>query len=161
LDFLDTNFIILITTQKFFITENNGVDWKYYRNRTTDFQWLIPRKIFIVNKDSILFNDANVFLIYRSDSINFVNTELDINELSITPQPVSDKLFLNFNNLEYSNADISIFNNLGIKVFQTQKSIISNQDNVIELNNLSTGLHFLVLKTGSQTFTKKFIIIRE
>ncbi|MCX7735969.1 MAG: T9SS type A sorting domain-containing protein [Candidatus Kapabacteria bacterium] len=161
LDFLDTNFIILITAEKFFITENNGVDWLFYRNKTKDFQWHIPKKIFIVNKDSIIFNDANVFLIYRKDTITLVNTELDIYHLSITPQPASDKLFLNSKNLDYINSDISIFNNLGVKVFQTKMNIISNQDNFIELNTLPSGLYFLVLKAGDQTLTKKFLIFRE
>lgn len=110
---------------------------------------ITEKKILIVNKDSILFNDVNVFLIYRNDSINFVNVELDIKDLSISPQPSSDRLILKPNNFDYINADISIFNNLGKKVFQTQKNIFSNQDNVIETNSLATGLYFLVLTNGN------------
>ena len=72
--------------------------------------------------------------------------------MPISPNPVENNLFVELN--DSKEATIEIFNENGQLLIQ---KTITNSQNTINTNNLSTGIYWLKLTSNKGIITKKFI----
>ena len=72
--------------------------------------------------------------------------------MPISPNPVENNLFVELN--DSKEATIEIFNENGQLLIQ---KTITNSQNTINTNNLSTGIYWLKLTSNEGIITKKFI----
>lgn len=77
------------------------------------------------------------------------------NYVSISPNPASSKLWVQMHNIYNQIERIEIYDVYGNSI----KSILADNRNAysIDINNLETGVYFIVFLTNSQTFVKKII----
>ncbi len=84
-------------------------------------------------------------------------TDLKTKTFTIYPNPVRDKLSIQFNNPDHSKYKLSVYTESGIKVLE-KHNITSNRLE-LETNNLANGIYILKL-WGEKTFQNKFIIMK-
>ncbi|CAA6798917.1 MAG: Unknown protein [uncultured Aureispira sp.] len=89
-------------------------------------------------------------------SVNKIQTEAA--EVRIMPNPVSNKMALEFTMLNSADANISIINALGQQVQQVTNGYFSGT-NLIEVNTskLASGVYFVNIITEEGTTTKRFV----
>ena len=75
------------------------------------------------------------------------------NNISVFPNPANDILNFNFSNIETQNLKLSIYNNVGQKVYEN----ISFQDKQIDISKFNTGLYFVEFQSESNTKMLKFL----
>ena len=101
---------------------------------------------------TFLFCFFTLNLSAQENKTNPKNQSSTIDEISFYPNPVSNgKIYINS---KFSgDRDISIFDVLGKKVFQTTQ-------NMKELNitNISSGVYIIKIREGEATLTRKLII---
>lgn len=73
--------------------------------------------------------------------------------VSIYPNPVSD--IININTTSIEKYSVEIFNMLGEKILSSANSSHHSQLNI---ENLETGLYFILVKTKNEIVTQKIII---
>ena len=95
------------------------------------------------------FNFASTFF---STSLN-VQNETNSLDITISPNPIVENLFINTTISNLSRIDI--YNVLGVKVFS--KEIITN--NAVNISNLKTGVYFVKINSSNEKlyFMKKII----
>jgi hypothetical protein len=79
----------------------------------------------------------------------------------IFPNPASERLTIIFiENFNHKNADLIIFNNLGIEVERIPVSQ-NVKELVVDVSNLKVGLYFVEMKAeGIEVATEKFLVVR-
>ena len=75
------------------------------------------------------------------------------NNISVFPNPANDILNFDFSNIETQNLKLSIYNNVGQKVYEN----ISFQDKQIDISKFNTGLYFVEFQSESNTKMLKFL----
>ncbi len=81
-------------------------------------------------------------------------------EVTLTPNPATEGVFLNFELSESADAKISVFNMLGSQVFFTEKENlpIGQNSEWLNLPDVSSGLYFVKLEMGGGQVTKKLFL---
>lgn len=87
-------------------------------------------------------------------SVPVSTSEVEISTSSVEVFPIPTTHLLNVNFDKSTSAKLSIFDVYGKNVFQTN---IENQNNVLSLENLPSGIYFLNIKKENKTITQKFI----
>lgn len=77
-----------------------------------------------------------------------INEFQNLNYFKIYPNPVKDKLQIEFTNFETQNIKINIINTFGQKLLTYEISPNNNQINLTELNN---GIYFLQIQNQQKT----------
>lgn len=82
--------------------------------------------------------------------------------VSISPQPASDKVYIQFKSPFNTICDISIFNSFGIEVHALKNITVNNGENLFVFNssNYPPGLYFVKINLGNLSINNKFIISR-
>jgi hypothetical protein len=96
---------------------------------------------------------------YLYSSVASVRLNNSINHITISPNPVQDKLLLSLQSNGATAANIHIVNILG-QVCNTQKAQLQSGANTIKINNLSNltkGIYIIKVQTGNATESKIFI----
>ena len=75
------------------------------------------------------------------------------NEIKIYPNPVKNKLIVQFEN--FKNFEIKLVNVLGKEIYNQK---ISNEKTEINLSEYSKGIYFLIVDTGEGIFRKKIFV---
>jgi hypothetical protein len=160
-----------------YYNNNNISEIMYYRSSYKNDNYFCTDKVFYIydknnNLDSIynyMFHDTDYVLIgyyvYHYSKIptavpeNINNTE---NNLTISPNPASDKLEISYISEENSFADISIKNIFGNNVINLLNLPIDRGNNKfnIDINNLASGIYFCNMKINSHSVMKKFIVVK-
>jgi hypothetical protein len=87
--------------------------------------------------------------------------QLDDLQVSISPNPATDKLHLSFNITEASNVKIELYNLSGIVLYRTEKKLdnIGYKNETIELDklNLPQGIYFVKVKFDGMEGLNKFV----
>jgi len=81
--------------------------------------------------------------------------------LSISPNPTSGKLNINYTLTEPANTSVSISNLLGIeiaKISENQFQMPASYNLNYDLGNLTSGVYFVTVKAGNKLETKKIIV---
>ncbi|MBT3210287.1 MAG: T9SS type A sorting domain-containing protein [Bacteroidetes bacterium] len=92
----------------------------------------------------------------------FVNSIPELNEIaefSIFPNPVKDKLYIQFRQNHISDFEISIFSALGLKMktldFSTE---LSNQEISIDMKTFSPGVYFVEIGNTEHKYVRKIVV---
>jgi len=78
-------------------------------------------------------------------------------QVEIIPNPNDGDFEVVFNFDSEFNADISIYNEMGVLIFSTQNSNLKNS-NELHFDNLAKGMYFIVIYNGVQLISKKVIV---
>ena len=78
-------------------------------------------------------------------------------QVEIIPNPNDGDFEVVFNFDSEFNADISIYNEMGVLIFSTQNSNLENS-NELHFDNLAKGMYFIVINNGVQLISKKVIV---
>ncbi|MDD4214358.1 MAG: T9SS type A sorting domain-containing protein, partial [Bacteroidales bacterium] len=88
-----------------------------------------------------------------------INETNDIQNISVTPNPATGNIFLNWSGKAEKNIKIEITDITGRQVFS--KELLSAQGNnscKIDLQNLTGGIYFVNLKKEEKAYVSKLII---
>lgn len=85
------------------------------------------------------------------NSLNNPNTD-DV--LTLSPNPATDKLLINYNETINPTTTVSIFNSQGKKIASQKLSDIQTDLNV---SNFPSGIYFIEIYNESKTISRKFI----
>ncbi|NVO03300.1 MAG: T9SS type A sorting domain-containing protein [Bacteroidetes bacterium] len=91
-----------------------------------------------------------------TNAITNIETQNENTLFSAFPNPASDGINIQLNQLVGNNYSLQLVNFLGEIVYSKNK--LSQQTQYIETNNLSDGLYFIQLKTDKSISSKKIII---
>lgn len=98
------------------------------------------------------FIESRMIIDYVRVYQNLLDTnELDINQISIYPNPSS-----NYLNIESKTSidHLEIFNSMGQLVLKVNH----NKNQIVNIGNLNNGVYFLKIYSGNKTGTKKFVV---
>jgi len=117
--------------------------------------------IVTIDENNPAFND--VFFIISGDEISLsipsVTAELDKNTGQVYPNPVVDKGMLKIILDNSITVNLTIFDNNGQIVYNTDKSMSSGKNLVqFPTTEFSSGLYTIRITSGKQTTMRKFII---
>ena len=112
-----------------------------------------------VSKPNSTFNLVNEWDEFPQDSVDDIGTHSSILNVQsfeksgfiVYPNPVTSKLFIK-NTFEYEISEISIFNAIGIKVFESNQT---SKD--LDVQYLSKGIYFIKISTEKGIFATKFV----
>lgn len=110
--------------------------------------------IFIVNPSS---NEKHIVLQYNFGYQVYKNfpalriSDLSLNEIIIYPNPVENKIFINFGNNAFERISITDLNG------RVVLDLLENPPAEIEVSNLKSGMYFIRIETLSGNIVKKFI----
>jgi cyanophycinase-like exopeptidase len=86
----------------------------------------------------------------------YISTTLFDAEIELYPNPTSDELTISFNNSNYLENDISVYNYLGQKIALATKTI--DNEIIADFSDLSNGLYFVtVFGKDEELYCKKII----
>lgn len=74
-------------------------------------------------------------------------------DIHIYPNPFQDKLYLDIDP-NHKESEITIYNSLGLLVFERKFNTTINE---INLNELNSGIYFLTVKTGDYQYQKRIV----
>ncbi|MFT5513061.1 MAG: hypothetical protein ACI8SE_001461, partial [Bacteroidia bacterium] len=106
----------------------------------------------ITNTRSIFYND---FFIASIGSTLGVLDQADRNVITVYPNPSSEYVFITWPTIINVQIDISISDGLGREV--TIPVSFENNGVQVDIKQLSAGIYFVQINTGSVRYTKKFI----
>jgi PKD repeat protein len=91
---------------------------------------------------------------------NITNTNADLNNLLIYPNPSSNKVFVNFELVQHKNISVVLYDVLGktIKTIPTTHYMPGNQQIEIPVMNLDKGIYVLSINTDGVITNNKIII---
>jgi hypothetical protein len=97
-------------------------------------------------------------IIVTQDDVLKIDRQETKNDFEIYPNPVSDKLFIDFDSQDFDNTELLIYNTAGQIIINTQQNFSPGQNTFrIDVSNLPKGVYFVKI-TGEKTYeTKKFI----
>ncbi|MBN4051383.1 T9SS type A sorting domain-containing protein [bacterium AH-315-M05] len=83
------------------------------------------------------------------------------NKVKIYPNPVSNRLIINYKNVEQQITEIKIYNMMGKIIYKIPQYLISVKSglNTVNMANLPLGVYYVKLNTTKEAFTKKIILI--
>jgi hypothetical protein len=80
-------------------------------------------------------------------------------KLNIFPNPNTGIFNLEISSLEAENLDITIYNNIGVVVYESRNiEMKGNYSSKIDLSDFSSGLYFINLTKDGSNYTEKIII---
>ena len=98
-----------------------------------------------------------------SESLQILVTLTDINEniskgINIFPNPNNGQFKIYFGDLNLVNPEIKILNNLGKVVFEASGNIYGENNMDINLNDLDSGIYFIIINSEEITYKERIII---
>ncbi len=145
------------------------------------FTYQIPLTNFVSNNDSNMILDDVVTIVFTLKSLDgsietkevlieelklsnldvLAISDLNINDLSIYPNPVKDVLNINFKSSKSHLGEVVIYNQLGQQIRKSNISINSGNNNIaFECNGIEPGLYFLSIKSDYLDFKAAKLIIK-
>jgi hypothetical protein len=82
---------------------------------------------------------------------------MDVTSLYVYPNPSSDRLYVNFNELKETPNSMKLFNSLGQVCFESNMPLQTNQ-NGIDVSQLSAGSYTLQIMFDNGTVNKKVVV---
>jgi hypothetical protein len=146
---------------------NLGDNWKTTSGAYGD-QWSVltsnPTEIFAGQRSFSLSPTVHIG-VWKSSLLNLIDTTANLDEnhissnLSIYPNPTTDKLNLSFTSKNAKRISIRLLNLLGSEVFTDDIKIFSgNYTTRINLSNNEKGIYFLEITTNLGVSSKKIIL---
>ena len=85
-------------------------------------------------------------------------SENDFSSITISPNPSSGNLFIDFGNKNFGATEISFSDVIGQQIYTTSVSASGKQE--LNLSEFSKGIYFMRLKTETGEVTKKIMIAK-
>ena len=85
------------------------------------------------------------------------SVELDFN---LSPNPASDRLFLEIIGQQGQKAEVEVLNQLGQRVLLRTIEEADSKSEQLDLHMLKSGTYFLLVRTNQAEMVKKFLIVR-
>ncbi len=104
-----------------------------------------------------------------SPSTNNKNNDIDSfhilpekEQLTIYPNPTNNILTITYSAPDAGQVNIKIMNSVGVVVKSIQKNLAKQAPGKTEVDvkNLSNGLYYVIVRSGTKTYTKNFIKIK-
>ncbi len=100
---------------------------------------------------------TNTILISDTLTLTSINSkEESSTQLSVYPNPAKDKLYIEFTN--YEKSTITLTDVRGTILNKKETNGTGEQKEIIELSNLTSGLYYLLFKSGVKVEARKIII---
>ena len=88
-----------------------------------------------------------------------VNFDLDINEVTVFPNPAAKEIFVALNDFEGEKVELQIYNSLGQPMYQESIDEILSEPVRFDLKNYSSGVYTLIIQTENRKIiAKKFVV---
>ena len=137
-----------------YYSENGGITWEGFSDE-------LPEAVMIYDLNESPSN-RHIRIATHGHGIyqrSFVNDILSVDdelltdsEISVYPNPTSEKIFINIANNDSAISTILLFNIVGQKVMDIDKN-----SREVSLAGLSNGIYFLKLSSKGRTITKKIL----
>ena len=101
----------------------------------------------------VILGDSTYWYFHKTTGINEVTDKLN---LLVYPNPTSGKFTIESGKLKMQNAEIQVYNMLGVQVYSKLSTL--NSQISIDLSNQPNGVYFLLLKTGQGEMNGKIVI---
>jgi hypothetical protein len=144
----------------FIMSENLGINPKFKFDMRTTPKINSSRHQFIISDTSI---KEFYIIYYRKKPLGIVSNSITTeNKIQIIPNPVTNNLTVIFQSITSTDADLTLYNVFGAKIFEINNINITpgtNEIPVILNDNCSEGVYFINIKTLTENYTKKILII--
>lgn len=131
---------------------------KWYFNLPT-LQWVYFAKIVVDGKTLEYAWNGDIFSGPTTITTAVLNNTTNFKELTIYPNPASDKITIELPNL-LQNTSIKIYNVTGSVVYNEALTTIANNIKIIDTHDLTDGMYIIQIASGQDLFTQKLIIKR-
>jgi hypothetical protein len=113
-------------------------------------------KVFFYCQKFGVFWDFGTISGFTSQNCTVLSTvDFDSNKFQVYPNPAFDAIHFGLDNLS-DNLAVNVYNTLGSLV--VTKKTITKKDNILNINNLNTGVYIVELKDkDNNSFTKRII----
>ena len=147
----------------YYSSDGNLASFKEFNNGLTN-----------LNVNCIIIDSSNVqnhFLYAGTDygvfkTINPILAVAEITNISkfdvnIKPNPATDIISISFNNSEFSNSSISIFNSIGVELKKFAEKEMNGQSSIsFSTEEIQSGIYSCTLTSGTKRVTKSFVVVR-
>lgn len=129
---------------------------------------LEPNQVYFISvNEGVVENYSDISNYTKSASFTTlasvgINETINIQGLNTYPNPCSDQLNVEFNLIEVSSLQVSIYNETGqlIKLIDKGSLVSGNQTINLNLNEIKNGLYFVSFRFDSEIITRKIQILK-
>ena len=137
------------------ISDNYNFETYFENEFSSDISGLTENTLYYARS----FAENSAGIIYGNE-ISFTTSAVGIiyfegKNISFYPNPVKDILFVNSNNSEIKNVNISDISGKIIKIVKFEENEISKE---INLQNFTSGIYFIKIVTEDSNYTEKFVV---
>ncbi len=98
---------------------------------------------------------------YEYSTIRKVEFDIDLEAVSLFPNPASNEVYLDLQKFESRTASISIFNNFGTRLDFRSIEVVDTNPVRFDISNYTGGVYTIYVEMeGTKNFTKKFIVAK-
>jgi hypothetical protein len=116
------------------------------------------KKVMITFATNSYINDKGFEIAYFTTPVS-INEIENINDLSIYPNPATDKLNVKFNTSTADNFDITMYNVTGQAVYkETLPNFMGSYSNELNINDFAQGVYLMQIKSSKGAITRKVVI---
>ena len=116
------------------------------------------KKVMITFSSNSYANGKGFELMYDTYPVSIKEIE-NINDLTIYPNPASDKVNVTFNTSTPDNFDITIYNVTGQVVYkETLNNFIGSYHNELNIADFAQGVYLMTIKSSKGAATRKVVI---
>jgi len=123
----------------------------------------LPVRTVNTKKIQVSFS-SNPYINGKGFEVNYQVTHLGIKQLenvinlTIYPNPVKDRLYINFFAEVADNFDINIYTVTGQEIYkETLTNFTGDYNNMLNMSNFSQGIYLLQIKSSKGMITRKFV----
>jgi hypothetical protein len=108
--------------------------------------------------DDLHITTKDVIVVVNKPSVIIENNSTKNSIVELYPNPANESVTIKYSNPEFVQYNFSIINSLGIEL--KNENVNENEGLLkFDTSELPTGIYFYILKAGSYTETKKFVVI--
>jgi hypothetical protein len=78
--------------------------------------------------------------------------------MQVLPNPNNGQFTIQCGQLNAQACEIKIYNNIGKTIYSSTENILTDGNIIVELDDVETGLYFIILRTGETVLQEKMII---
>ncbi|MCL2042307.1 MAG: C10 family peptidase [Bacteroidales bacterium] len=117
-----------------------------------------PKGVTVIFSSNAFINGKGFEIKYSTNPVSIREVE-NINDLSVYPNPASDKLNIKFNTATADDFNITVYNVTGQAVYkETLNNFIGSYYNEISVNDFAQGVYLMQVKSSQGAATRKIVI---
>jgi len=106
----------------------------------------------------VYINGKGFEIKYYASPVSIKEIE-NINDLSVYPNPASDRLNIKFNTSTADDFNITIYNVTGQEVYKEKlNNFIGSYNNEININDFAQGVYLMQVKSSKGAVTQKVVV---